>query len=479
MSISTIGKNGTSIATLANPVPVQLSNVWANQNYISFADQDPIVDSFQRLRVSEPRIAFAYTFANGIRAEYWDSAAYGAGTLLPAAIAVAGAPPTLNNDACQNLNTTTASATGYWIQSLYHIRYAPGISTKAQFTFNATVLQANQTWRVGCFTDQGTFPSNAGDGIFLEAVGTALFISRRYLTGGGVGAVEQVVQASWNIDLLNGTGASGINLDFTKTQHLVIEWQWLGVGTIRVGFETGSGGIVWAHQFNSVNNLAVPWSRTGSFPMRAEIFTTGVTAQAGLLKLVNCSVVQEGDIFARRVTWRYRSFIANVSGAAKAISATAAIGSWYPLIALRPSGTNDISRRASVIPTKANIMVAAAGTGPTAFTWALIYAPSTFTGATFAALTTEGAQVDTASTTATAIAGGIIVAQGIIPTTVNINNAIDFEYFEDNLIKMANTAAGTAATTGGSIMVLCVGVLGAAATVAPTFWAALNWKEDV
>lgn len=479
MSISSIGKNGTSIATLANPIPVQLSTSVSNPNYVTFADQDPLIDSFQRLRVSEPRIAFAYSWANGLRAEYWDSAAFGAGTALPAAIAAAGAPPTLNNDACQNLNTTTASGTGYWAQSIYHIRYAPGVSTKAQFTFNATLIQANQNWRVGAFTDQGTFPSNAGDGIFLEAVGTAMFINRRYLTGGGVGAVEQVAQASWNMDKLDGTGVSGINLDWTKTQHLIIEWQWLGVGTIRVGFETGATGIVWAHQFNSVNNLAVPWCRTGSLPLRAEIYTTGVTAQAGLLKLINCSVVQEGDIFAQRVTWRYRSFIANISGAAKAISATAAIGSWYPLIALRPCSTNDISKRASVIPTKAQIMVAAAGTGPTALTWALIYGPTTHTGATFAALTTEGAQVDTASTTATAIAGGIVLAQGIIPTTINTPYAIDFKYLEDSLIKMGNTAAGTAATTGGSVMVLCVGVLGAAATAAPTFFATLDWKEDV
>lgn len=56
MSISIIGKDGAAIATLANPVPVQLSNVATNQNYVAFSDLDPMVDSFQRLRVSEPRI---------------------------------------------------------------------------------------------------------------------------------------------------------------------------------------------------------------------------------------------------------------------------------------------------------------------------------------------------------------------------------------------------------------------------------------
>jgi hypothetical protein len=476
MSISSIGKNGTTIATLANPVPVQLSNSLANPNYVEFADQDPMVDSFQRLRVSEPRIAFAWTWANGVRAEYWDSAVFGVGTFLPAAIAVGAAPPTLNNDSCQNLNTTTASGTGAWVQSMHHIKYHAGVSTKAQMTFMPTLLQANQTVRVGCFTDQGTFPSNAGDGIYLEAVGTGLNICRRTLTAGGVGAVEAVAQASWNMDTMNGAGISAITLDFTKAQHLVIEWQWLGVGTVRVGFETGNAGIVWAHQFNSVNNLSVPYTRTGTLPMRAEIYTTGVTGQAGLLKLINFSITQEGDVMQYRQTWRYRSSPGLITG--KAMLATAANGSLSPLIALRPSITNDLTKRAMVIPTRATILCLTVPTGPTALQWALVYAPTTFTTPTFAALVTEGANVDTASAVAQ-IAGGITVAGGVFQSVANTLVNIDFKYVEDNLIKIANNAAGSLTTLGGNIFVLCVGPLGAAATVGGLFYCTLDWKEDV
>jgi hypothetical protein len=476
MSASLIGKNGTTIATLSNPVPVQLSTDLASPNIIEFADPDPMVDSFQRLRVSEPRLAFSWTWANGVRAEYWDSAVFGAGTFLPAAIAVGAVPPALNLDVCQNLNTTTASGTGAWVQSMHHVKYHAGISTKAHFTFMPTVLQANQSVRVGCFTDQGTFPSNAGDGIFWEAVGTAQFISRRYLTGGGVGAVEQVAQASWNMDKLNGTGFSGINLDFTKTQHLVIEWQWLGVGTIRVGFETGNAGTVWAHQFSSVNSLSAPWSRTGTLPMRAEIYTTGVTGQAGLLKLINCCILQEGDVMQYRQTWRYRSSVGLTAG--KAMLATAAVGTLSPMIALRPSITNDITKRALVIPTKASILVVTAATGPTALQWALVYAPTTFTTPTFAALVTEGANVDTASAVAS-IAGGITVASGVLPNVANTIVNIDLKYAEDNLIKIANNAAGSLTILGGNVFVLCVGPLVVAATVGGNFVCSLDWKEDV
>lgn len=477
MSISQIGKNGTTIATLANPVPVQLSNTAANPNYVAFSDPDPMVDSFQRLRVSEPRTAFAWTWANGVRAEYWDSAVLGAGTFLPAAIAVGAVPPTLNVDSCQNLNTTTASGTGAWVQSMYHIKYHAGVSTKAMFTFNLTVLQANQNVRIGAFTEQSaTFPSSpAGDGIYFEAVGTGLNIVRRSLTTGSI-ITESIPQASWNMDVLSGTGLSGVNLDFTKAQHLVLEWQWLGVGTVRVGFETGAAGIVWAHQFNSVNNLAVPYTRTGTLPLRAEIYTTGVTAQAGLLKLINFAIQQEGDVMQYRQTWRYRSAPGVITG--KAMLATAANGSLCPMIALRPSVTNDITKRALVIPTRATILNLTVPTGPTALQWALVYAPTTFAGGTFAALVTEGANVDTAATVAQ-IAGGITVASGVFQNVTQTLVNIDFKNIEDNLIKICNNAQGTLAAIGGNVFVLAVGPLGAAATVGGLFYCTLDWKEDV
>ena len=431
------------------------------------------LDSFERLRVSQPRVAFEYGFSNGMNSTYWDHAAYGAGSILPTVVAIGAVAPTLNNDWCLNLNTTTASGTGYWCQSLKHVRYAPGISTIGRFTFNATVLQANQTVRVGFFTDQGSFPSNAGDGIYFEAVGTGVYFTRRYLTGGGVGAVEQVVQASWNLDTCNGSGASGFNLDFTKTQHLVIEWQWLGVGTVRFGWETGAGGIVWAHEISSVNSLAVPYSRTGTLPARAEIFTTGVTAQAGLLKLINVSILQEGDLVERG--WRYHSAPATAGGL-RTIAATAAVGSWYPLVSIRAATTNDATKRATIIPTQATIQVVSVGTGPTGLCWGLYYGGNP-SGATFATWGSENVQVDTVGAPATAITGGILIASGLLTLAANSKNEIDFTYLKDTLVTAQQNAAGSLTTSGAAVLSLVVSPVGAAATAAPTFFASLNWKD--
>ncbi len=477
MSISLIGIDGTSIASNANPIPVTLPTDSATRpQHVTFAHTDAVLDAFNRLRVSEPRVSFSYTFANGIRREYWDDAAFSAGTALPAAVAVGGNPVTPNTDYTLNLNTTTAANTGYWIQSLYHIRYVPGVSTITRFTFQVNVLQANQVVRVGMFSDQGTFPSNQGDGVFLELDGTTPGFCVRTLTGGGVGAVTRINRVDWNEDKFDGTGPSGINIDFTKAQHLVIEWQWLGVGTVRFGFESGDRGILWAHSYTSPNILSLPYTRTGTLPVRAEIRTTGVVAQAGLLKLINCAVIQEGDI-VQRASWRYRS--GNSGSTVKAMNATAAAGAFHPLMAIRQAITSDITKRALVLPTRINVLCQAAATGPTALEWALVYAPTTLTGATFAAGTTEAVQIDNAATSTTAIAGGIVVARGVFPNVANAVVDRDLIADRDNLIKMTQNAAGNLTTTGASIYVLCVAGLGAAATAGGGFFASMEWKEDI
>ena len=97
-------------------------------------------------------------------------------------------------------------------------------------------------------------------------------VQRNFATGSVIDT--RVKRADWNVDKLDGTGASGVTLNFTKSQHLLIEFQYLGVGTIRFGFETNQGAI-WCHEIVSVNALAETWARTGSLPVRAECYNYG------------------------------------------------------------------------------------------------------------------------------------------------------------------------------------------------------------
>jgi len=430
----------------------------------NYTKEDFTLDSFERLRVSSPKITFEYTFGAllpSLATTIWEAAAVASGTIA-----------LTTNLYGTELNTLTTTGSGYWIQAYNHVRYAPGVSTLLRFTFNFNDLITNVRQRVGIFNDQGSYPSTVGDGLYLEADGAAISVVRRFMTTGGSGAEERVLQSSWNKDKLNGTGPSGVTLDWTKTQHLVIEYQWLGVGTIRFGFETGTTGVVWCHEMVSVNALSATWSRTGSLPIRAEIHSTGVLAQAGKLTLINCVVLLEGDVIDLR-GWRY--FGAN-SGATAKLGGTAA--GFYPVMSLRAASTNDLTKRARIIPTFLTVNVVVASTGATSLQLALLMLPTPNTAATFAtAIPGSIVTVDTIATAATAVTGTSI-ANWVIPNVVGIYN-FDLATLNDSNNLIGYNAAGTVAITGSSVLTLAVGPLTGTATVGATIVASLNWKEMV
>lgn len=462
MALDVIAKgiDGINALSMANPIPVQLSTSLPSQ--VSFSHRS--LDSFERLRVSEPRIAFEYGFGALVPSSattVWESTATASGTVA-----------VTTNLYGSELNTVLTAGSGYWIQSYSHVRYAPGVSTLMRFTFNFNAAITNVRKRVGMFTDQGTYPSTAGDGVYLEQDGAAVSVVRRYMTTGGTGAEERVLQGAWNLDKLDGTGASGVNLNWTLTQHLVIEYQWLGVGTIRFGFETGDVGVVWAHEIHSVNALSVAWSRTGTLPVRAEVYSSGVLATAGKLTLINVVVLQEGDVADFR-GWKY--FGGN-SGATAKVGGTAA--ALYPVMSLRAASTNDLTKRARIIPTSVSVTVAVVATGATSLQVALLMLPTPNTAATFAV--TPGGSVttiDVAATAATAVTGTAIW-QAVIPNVVG-TYTFDLKTMNDNANVIGYNAAGAVAITGPSVLTLACGTLTGTATVAATVVASLNWKELV
>ena len=465
--MSTILKSGVD-STLASvdPTTKALLVKPTGIGTITFNQNDFITDSFGRLRVSDARVAFEQTFGSVLTSTLstiWESTPYGAGT-----------QNLTTNLYGLELNTTTGTTTGYWIQTYNHIRYAPGISTVFRMTFNFNTLTTNLRQRLGMFTDQGTFPSTQGDGFFLEADGSAISVVRRYMTTGGGGAEERILQNSWNMDKLDGTGASGVNLNWLLTQHLIVEYQWLGVGVIRFGFETGLSGIVWCHQIISVNTLSTTWSRTGSLPVRVEISSAGALPVPGKLTIINCVVIQEGDIALNR-GWRY--FGSNTGPTAK--TGGTAIG-LYPLMSLRAISTNDLTKRAKIVPTSLTVNVITPGTvGNTPIQVALLALPTPNTAATFAqGVTGSSVTVDIAAT-ATAAVTGAVIWSGIVPNVSGSTVTFDLNTMSDNLNIIGYNAAGTVAIAGSSVLTLAAGPLNAAFTAAAVISASLNWKELV
>lgn len=83
-------------------------------------------------------------------------------------------------------------------------------------------------------------------------------------------------QSSWNIDKMDGTGASGFNLDLTKMQMFYIDYTWYGAGAIRFGFKNNRGEVIYAHRIPNNNVNTEAYIRSGNLPARYETNTIPV-----------------------------------------------------------------------------------------------------------------------------------------------------------------------------------------------------------
>jgi len=80
----------------------------------------------------------------------------------------------------------------------------------------------------------------------------------------------RVRQSQFNIDPLNGTGASGFTFDSSKMQMYALEYSWYGAGTVIWMIRGQDGRFVHAHRRpnNNLNNEA--YMRSGNLPARYE-----------------------------------------------------------------------------------------------------------------------------------------------------------------------------------------------------------------
>jgi hypothetical protein len=94
----------------------------------------------------------------------------------------------------------------------------------------------------------------------------------------------RVRQADFNIDPLDGTGASGFTLDASKMQMYGIEYSWYGAGYVQWMIRGQDGKFIMAHRRpnNNLNNEA--YMRSGNLPARYEaINETPVTGLDGAI----------------------------------------------------------------------------------------------------------------------------------------------------------------------------------------------------
>lgn len=178
------------------------------------------------------------------------------------------------------LDVTATTAGTRVRQTKQRFNYQPG---KSHLIFITATLGAGATGitrKVGYFDDK--------NGFFFQLSGTTLSVVKRsYVTGTAVDTV--VSQTDWNLGRFTSTDEL---FDTSKSQIFVIDMEWLGVGSVRMGV-VRDGHIVYLHQFNHANIAAGVYMTTPNLPIRYELINDG-TGAAATLECICSSVMSEG-----------------------------------------------------------------------------------------------------------------------------------------------------------------------------------------
>ena len=327
------------------------------------------VDAFGRVRVSQP-----YTLFDSQNR-------YAADNQFDVSTTGTGTTTFLSNEAAVKMEVTGAGVGSVTRQTYRSFPYQPGKGLLVLATFVMDSSQSlNLTQRVGYYNDQ--------NGVFFQRVdGTYSFVLRSYVTG-SVSDARTVNQTDWNGDKLDGTGASGLTLDPTKAQILWMDFEWLGVGSVRCGFVINGEYIV-CHTFNNANDISNVYMTTAILPVRYEIKTT-TSAVAASMKSICCSVISEGGFEQT-----------SIDHVARRTTVLGTIGTTFlPLVSIRlasgRTGAVVLPNRVQVLPTTSQNYEVILSKNPT------------LTGATWAATVPSDSNVEF-DVAATAMTGGTIV----------------------------------------------------------------------
>ena len=187
--------------------------------------------------------------------------------------------------------TVNASGVGYYIsQSRNYCIYQPGKSLLFMASGIIDPSNNNYTTRIGYFDNVVplTNPLIVRNGLYFEHSGGVCSVNIKNNTS------TTINQSDWNIDKLNGTGLSGLTLDFRKTQLFVIDMEWLGVGRVRFGFYA-YGKIQYCHQVTNINILTAPYTNSINLPICYSIHNSTVGGgTSNNFKQICSTVISEG-----------------------------------------------------------------------------------------------------------------------------------------------------------------------------------------
>lgn len=246
---------------------------------VNIALQDSsMVDAFARTRVSNPFTLFDSKQIFDNQPLFWDeSLESGAGITSTHSV----------DEAATTFTSTLNTAGKFTRQTFERFNYQPG---KSQLIVMTGVLDASGGGtgvqrRLGAFDDNNGF-------FFEDDAGTIKVVLRSKVTGSVVD--DKVAQLNWNIDKMDGSGPSGVTMDFTRAHIWVIDYEWLGVGRSRFGM-FHDGVLVYVHQFMNDNTVQTAYMSTPNLPVRYQMITTS-SSPASTMVCICATVISEGGM---------------------------------------------------------------------------------------------------------------------------------------------------------------------------------------
>ena len=278
------------------------------------------------------------------------------------------------------------------------------------------------------------------------------------------GTITPTLQTSWNIDKMDGSGSSGIYLNFKKAQLFVIDMEWLSVGRVRFGFYI-YGKIVYCHQLTNINTLTGPYTTEINLPVCYSIHST-LAGNTGSITQICSTVISEGGYQPTG-----KPFSIGVTGGT-------AVPTTYEkvILSLRGGSTRGNYNHQNIIPRMIDILDSSNnnivlyklrmyrdGNYPitSTITWIDVDSPSYSSVSQYSLSTNADALSFNAD-------GSIIVEEGLFSGKTSISFADLTSVFTSNLLQISSNISGTSDV----LALTCQAFVGSA-----TVYATLSWNE--
>ncbi len=397
----------------------------ADKTRIKFADSASI-DSFSRLRICEPVTLFDSKQIHDNKPLFWDDQE----------VSGSGTTSVYNHDEASTVIGVAGTTVGKRVrQTKMRFNYQPGKSLECILTGVLGVGGAGITQELGYFDDN--------NGVFFKCDSSVVSVVLRTNTTGSP-VDTTVVQSDWNVDKMDGTGDSGITLDFSKSQIFFFDFEWLGVGRVRYGFFV-DGIPIYCHYSNNSNIISKVYMSTPNLPVRYSVENDG-TGVASTLTSLCSTIISEGGSDDLGIT-RYAS-----TGGTH-VDANAA-GTIYAVLGIRLKADHIDA----MVLTSSMSMLSETNDN---FEWIIILNPTVADTFTYGDETNSVIQTAKGAT-ANTVTNGIFIDGGFTAQKEGVTNLIP------NALHLGSTIAGVP-----DEIVLCVRPLSSNADIQ----GALTWKE--